>query len=61
MTEVLTVKHEEKRLPRADGGDTLSVCYCGAQWSHPARRPEAEMDSIFASHVRYFENKTVVL
>lgn len=60
MAEMIEVKHEEQRHPRADGGDTLSVCYCGAQWSHPPNRPVAVMDSIFESHVKGSKAKAVI-
>lgn len=52
--------HEEMREPGPPfSGSTeprvVSLCTCGARWSHsPSATPEI-MDSIFQSHVAYFK------
>lgn len=54
------IVHTEERV-RVNGTIVGSRCACGAHWSHPMGRDEELMTEIFQSHIRYFENKTVVL
>jgi hypothetical protein len=53
------VEHKETRVYDLSG--VRSECTCGAHWTHPITRLAQEMDSIFASHVKYFERTTVTL
>jgi hypothetical protein len=53
------VKHKETRVYDLSG--VRSECTCGAHWTHPITRLAQEIDSIFASHVKYFERTTVTL
>lgn len=36
-------------------------CVCGAKWTHGKDATKSYMESIFDSHVKYFNNKTMVL
>lgn len=69
MNEPVTA-HIETRTVRA-GWDSvdeqynrsghLSMCTCGASWTHPLNRTSAEMDAIFTSHATYNKPMTVTL
>lgn len=41
--------------------DGWSICRCGAHWSLKAGSTAQDVTSLFQSHVRYFNNKTLVL
>lgn len=61
-----TVSHVETRAQVLMAFSTSvwelrSSCTCGAVWTHPLNRTQEELDSIFLSHVRYFNNRTMVL
>jgi hypothetical protein len=39
----------------------ISNCSCGARWSHSKNRSEEEIEAIFKAHVKYFNDRTLVL
>ena len=53
--EVETKKSEHEIMHRDIKGNNIVIyCKCGAHWSHSDNVVEAHIQSIFASHVAYF-------
>lgn len=44
-----------------DGKSLYVICLCGAHWSHDAKVKIEEVEEIMKAHVKYFNNKTLVL
>lgn len=53
-------EHWKTETVRPDGEYQVN-CTCGAMWTHGKETTTEVMDQIFASHKKYFNNKTVIL
>ena len=55
------IEHKQRSAVRMANGDWRTECTCGAWWTQRKESSPEHLQSIFESHVKYFNNKTLVL